>query len=154
AHDYALIRPDAIAPEDLARLVARSHLFKSGGGPIDQRDARAGAEATRVRAFPQANRQHAPRNPEVLDRARQGERVRRDDADVRLDIDEALLVELLRIDDRRVDIGENLEFVGAADVVAVARRAVRDDPPVADLAHLIRLERLDHPLLGGHAANP
>ena len=63
-------------------------------------------------------------------------------------------VEVLRIDDGRVDVGEDLEFVRAADVVAVARRAVGDDLVPVDLAHLSRLERLDHPVLRRHAADP
>jgi hypothetical protein len=53
----------------------------------------------RVSAFPQTNYEHASWNSEVFDGAREGEGVRRDDAHVGVDIDEALLVELLGIDD-------------------------------------------------------
>src|ERR1043166_6702279 len=70
------------------------------------------------------------------------------------DIDEGFLVEVLRVDDRRIDVGEQLEFVGAADVVPVARRAVGDDLVPVRLADLSRLERLAHPMLRGHAADP
>ena len=70
------------------------------------------------------------------------------------DFDEGVRVEVLRIDDGRVDVGEHLEFVRAADVVAVARRAVGNDLVAVDLAHLIRLERLDHAVLLRHAADP
>jgi L-ascorbate metabolism protein UlaG (beta-lactamase superfamily) len=42
-------------------------------------------------------------------------------------VDETLLVERLGIDDRRIDVRENLEFARAADVVAIARRSVRHD---------------------------
>ena len=45
----------------------------------------------------------------------------------RVHVDEALRVEVLRVDDGRVDVGEDLEFARAAHVVAVARRAVGDD---------------------------
>ena len=81
---------------------------------------------------------------------RQGERIGRDDADVRLDVDERLRVEVLRIDDGVVDVGEDLELVGDADVVAVRRHAVRDDAG----ARLALDERLDHPVLERHALDP
>src|SRR2546422_3359524 len=41
----------------------------------------------------------------------------------------------------RVEIGEQLEFIRAADVVAVARRAVGNNALTVDLFHLPRLER-------------
>ena len=89
----------------------------------------------------------------MLDRARQGEGIGRDDAHGALEVDERLGVERLGVDDGRVDVGEDLEFVRAADVVAVAGRAVGDHPPPVDLLHLAGLEWLDHSLLG-HAADP
>ncbi len=58
------------------------------------------------------------------------------------------------IDDGGVEVGEELEFVRAADVVAVARRAVGHDLVAVDLAHLPGLERLDHPVIARHAADP
>src|ERR1700754_130638 len=112
-------------------------------------DAAAG-----IRALAEADREHLARNAEVLNGACQGERIRRDDADVRLDVDEAALVERLRIDDRGVDVREHLELVGAADVVAVAGRAIRHQPVAVALLDLARGERLDHAVFGGHAANP
>src|SRR2546422_11536435 len=54
----------------------------------------------------------------------------------------------------RVEIGEQLEFIRAADVVAVARRAVGNNALTVDLFHLPRLERLDHAALGRHSADP
>src|ERR671936_504528 len=41
--------------------------------------------------------------------------------------DERLRIEVLRIDDRIVDVREHLEVVGDADVVAVGRETERDD---------------------------
>src|SRR4029079_1037636 len=73
-----------------------------------------------------------------------------DDADVAAEVHERLRVELLRIDDRGVDVGEDLEFLGAADGVAVARRAVGNDLLAVDFAHLPGLERLDHFVRLGH----
>src|SRR3546814_10564446 len=70
-----------------------------------------------------------------LDRARQRERIRRDDAHVRLDIHEARRIKRLRIDDGGVDVGEDLELARATHVVAIARRAVRDQ--------LVALAQLD-----------
>ncbi len=51
-------------------------------------------------------------------------------------------------------VGEHLEFVGAAHVVAVAGDAVGDQPLGALGAHLALDEGLDHAVLLGHAANP
>src|SRR5206468_11035858 len=76
------------------------------------------------------------------------------DADVASEVDERFLVERLRVDDRRVDIGEDLEFGRAADVVAVARRAVGNDAMPVRLSNLAGLERLDHAVLLGHAPDP
>ena len=81
---------------------------------------------------------------------RQRERVRRDDADVRLDVDERLRIEVLRVDHRVEDVGEHLELVADADVVAVRRDAVRDHAGADLLVH----ERLDHPVLARHALDP
>ncbi|MPN47200.1 hypothetical protein SDC9_194801 [bioreactor metagenome] len=53
-----------------------------------------------------------------------------------------------------MDIREDLEFAGAADVVAIARGAVADDLLAVDLAHLARLERLDHAVLLRHLTDP
>src|SRR5690606_9675029 len=78
----------------------------------------------------------------------------RNDADVSAKVDEGLLVEVLRIDHGRVDVGEDLEFVRTADVVAVARRAVGHDLLAVGFAHLTGLERLDHAVLGCHTADP
>ena len=62
----------------------------------------------------------------VFDRFGQGEAVRRNDAEIAFDIDEGARVELLGIDDRAVDVGEDLETAADAHVVAVARDAVGD----------------------------
>ena len=88
------------------------------------------------------------------DGARQRKRVGRDDAVIGSDLDEGARVEILRIDDGAVDVGEQLEFVGTADIVAVARCAVRYDALAVDLLHLVRLERFDHFVLLRHAAYP
>src|SRR5215831_135731 len=110
--------------------------------------------ATRVRRLAEADREHVPWDTEVLHGPGEREGVGGDDADVALEVDERLLVERLRVDDRRVDVGEDLEVVGAADVVAVARRSVRHNLVTVDGADLPRLERLDHPVLERHAADP
>src|SRR4029077_4039655 len=83
--------------------------------------------ATCVRRFSDCYGQNAARNPEEFHGARQRERIRRNDAHRALEIDERFLVETLRIDDGGIDVGEDLELVRAAYVVAVARRAVGYD---------------------------
>jgi len=55
-------------------------------------------------------------------------------------------VEVLRVDDGRVDVGEDLELGRTAHVVTVARRAVGDDALAVHLAHLAGLEGFDHAL--------
>ena len=106
--------------------------------------------AARVGRLAETDRQNVARDPEVLESAGQREGIRRDDADVRLDVHEGLRVEVLRIDDGVVDVGEDLELVADADVVTVRREAVRDDA----LAHLIVDEGFDHPLFERHALDP
>ncbi|KAG0162659.1 hypothetical protein DFQ30_001547, partial [Apophysomyces sp. BC1015] len=109
----------------------------------------------RVRRLAQAHGQHVARNAKVLNRARERKRVRRDDTHVALEIDKGFLIEILRIDNRRVDVREDLEFVRTADIVAVAGRAVADDlVAIRRNAHLIRREWLDQLVLLGHAPDP
>ena len=69
---------------------------------------------------------------------------------VGLDVDERPRVEVLRVDHGVVDVGEDLELVGDADVVAVRRQPVRHDA----LADLTVLERLDHAVLERHLPDP
>src|SRR5690606_6284861 len=86
--------------------------------------------------------------------AREGEAVGRDDAAVTLEIDKALLVEVLRVDHGAVDVGEHLEFRRAADVIAIAAGAVADDLAAIGLADLTGLEGLDHAGAFRHATDP
>src|SRR5580658_9888693 len=110
--------------------------------------------AARESAFADRDDEDVAGNSEVLDRARQRKRVGRDDADIAVEIDEALLIEGLRVDDGGVDVGKDLELARAAHIVAVARGAVRDDAAAVDLAYLLGLERLDHRVLARHAPDP
>ena len=64
--------------------------------------------------------------------------------------DERALVELLGIDDGAVDVGEDLEFVGHAQVVAVGRQTVGDDA----FADLLLRKGVDHIVFRGHFADP
>src|SRR5690606_37002953 len=63
-------------------------------------------------------------------------------------------VEALGVDDGGVDVGEDLEFAGAAHVIAVAGGAEGHDSAAVHLAHLFGREGFDHPLLLRHAADP
>ncbi|MNY11780.1 hypothetical protein D3C86_1448280 [compost metagenome] len=110
--------------------------------------------AARVGAFTQANGQYITRNAEIFDGAGQGEGVRRNDAHVAVDVDEAAGIEVLRVDDGRIDVGEHLEMIGATHIVAVARHAVGDHTAIVAAAHLALDERLDHAVFLRHAANP
>src|SRR5690606_16260339 len=111
--------------------------------------------APRIGALSEADHQHVARDAEELHGPRQREGAGGNDADVVLDVDEAVRIELFRIDDGRVDVGEHLELARAAHVVAVAGRAVADDAlAIGRVLDLPRLERLDHAVFGGHAADP
>ena len=122
--------------------------FRLERGNVDD-DAAAG-----VGGFAQADGQDVARDAEVFDRARQCEGIGRDDAAVVFDGDEVFRVEVFGIDDGAVDVGEDFEFVGAADVVAVAGRAVGDDALSVGFFDLIRLEGIDHAEFFAHAAYP
>src|SRR5687768_6365321 len=113
----ALVRVDLRGQRRRVRELERDVAFPLG---LERRHV-DDDPAARVGALPEADREHVARDPEQLDRARERERVRRDDADLALEVYEAARVEVLRIDDRRVDVREDLELVGAAHVVAVAR---------------------------------
>src|SRR3546814_504162 len=106
--------------------------------------------AARIGRLAEADDEDVARDAEIFDRARQREAVRRDDAAVGLAVDEAVRSEILGIDDRAVDIGEDLELVGNARVIAVGGEAVAD----AAVAALRLDERFDHALRLGGFANP
>ena len=110
--------------------------------------------AARVGGFAQAHGQHVARDAEIFHGACQREGIGRDDAAVVFHGHEVFRVEVFRIDDGAVDVGEDFEFVGAADVVAVAGRAVGNDAAAVLLFDLVGLERLNHAVLFGHAAYP
>ncbi len=60
------------------------------------------------------------------------------------------MVEVFGIDDGGVDVGEDLELVRHANVVAVGGHAVGDHA----IPDLVFHERLDHPLFARHLHNP
>src|SRR5579875_1038855 len=78
------------------------------------------------------------------------EAVGRDNNGVGFSIDKASLAKGFGIHNRRIDIGENLELVGHARVIAVAGNAVADYPFTA----LLLYKRLDHAVFQRHPANP
>ena len=70
--------------------------------------------------------------------------------DVAAALDEALRVEVLGVDQRVVDVGEDAELGRHARVVAVGRQPVGDHA----LAGLPVDERLDHAVRSRHLADP
>jgi hypothetical protein len=117
-------------------------------GHVDD-DAAAG-----ISRLAEADGQYGSWNPEVFNGPGQCERVWWNNAHIVLYIDEARGIESFRVDDGRVDIRENLEFIRAAYVISVARRAVRNDATTLVLANLSWLEWLDHAVVGRHVPNP
>src|SRR5450756_1229810 len=110
--------------------------------------------AARISGLAQADGQYTAWDAEIFDGTRQRKRIGRDDAVIGSYLDEGIWIEILRIDDGAVDVGEQLEFVGAANIVTIAGCAIRYDALAVDLLHLIRLERFDHFVLLRHAAYP
>src|SRR5690606_25085412 len=97
--------------------------------------------------------EHAARNSEVFHGAGQGKGIGRNDAHIAHEVHERLLIEVLGVDDGRIDVREDLELVGAAHVVAVAAGAVAHDALAIDRAHLAGLEGFYHPG-GGCSPDP
>src|SRR5699024_3287576 len=98
----------------------------------------------RIRAFAKTDSKHGTGNTKVFDRPCQGKRVGRDNAYITLEVDEGFFIERFGINNCRVDVRENLEFVGATHVVAVAAGAVADYLIPIDATNLAGLERLYH----------
>ena len=107
-----------------------------------------------VGGFAQADGQDVARDAEIFDCARQCKGVGRNDAAVVFDCNEVFRVEVFRVDDGAVDIGEDFKFIGTTDVVAVAGCAVGNDALAVGLFDLVGLERLNHAVFFGHAAYP
>lgn len=110
--------------------------------------------AARIGRLAQANRQDIARDTEILDRPSQRKRVRWNDADIGLHIDEAVRVEVLRIDNGRIDVGKDLEFIRTPDIIAITGCAVGNDAPLPRISDLTAFKRLDHAVLLRHAAYP
>ena len=108
-------------------------------------DAAAG-----VRTFAEADHQHVARDTEIFDRVGQHEAVGRNGAGRALAVDKAGRAKRFRIHHVAVDIGKNLERVRNPGVVTIAAEPVRDH----SVAALTFDERLDHGVLGRHAADP
>src|SRR4029453_3990387 len=85
--------------------------------------------AARISRLAQAENEHIAGDAKILDRPGQRKGGGRYDADFALQVDERVRIEVFRVYDRRIDIGEELEFIRAADIVAVAGRAERQDLP-------------------------
>jgi hypothetical protein len=104
----------------------------------------------RIGRFAEADHQHVTRHAEIFDGAGERKAVGRNDADVGLAVDEAVVGKVLWVDERIVDVCEDLELVGDARVIAVARQPVAD----AALPPLRLDERLDHAVFLRLLANP
>ncbi len=107
-----------------------------------------------IRTLAEANSQNVPGDAKVFDRARERKTVWRNQYRFGFNIHEILLIEFLRIDYRAVDVGEEFEFIGAANVVTIARRAVRNDLSAIYFLHLARFKRIDHSELARHFPDP
>lgn len=103
-----------------------------------------------VSALAKADHKYVFGDAEILDRAGKCKAVGRDHADIGLAVDEAVPVEILRIDHRAVYIGEDLELGCHPRVVAVTRQPVADYP----FATLRLDERLDHAFVLRLVADP
>ena len=82
--------------------------------------------ATRISRLTQTDGQHILWDFEVLDGTCKCEGVWGDNTDIRFNIDKAFVVKVFWINNSRMDIGKYLKLVSTSNVVAVTRRAVRD----------------------------
>ena len=101
--------------------------------------------AARIGGFAQANGQYIFWYAEVLNRARQGERVRRDNAHIVFDIDKAFGIKGLGIHRRRVNIREHFELWSTTNVITIARSAVGNYFITILVTHLARFKGVNHP---------
>jgi hypothetical protein len=116
---------------------------------LQRRDVNDDA-ATGVGGFPQADDQDVARNAKIFDGVAERETVRGNDANVGLAVHEAGGLKGFGIDNRGINIGEDLELVRDAGVIAVAGQAVADHAVT-----LLRLdERLNHAVVLRHPADP
>ena len=96
--------------------------------------------AAGISALAKADDQHIAGYAKIFNRAGQGKAVGRDDADIGLAIHKAFWVKILGVDDGAIDIGENLELVRHARVIAIRGQAIAD----AAIAALSLHKRFNH----------
>src|ERR1017187_6160786 len=106
--------------------------------------------AARIGRLADADGEHIAWNLEVFHRAGQGERIWRNDANIRFQADKRALVKFFWIHDGAVHVGEYLEFVGDPEVISVTRETVRDNT----FADLFFRKGADHVLLDCHFSDP
>src|SRR5690606_9682757 len=82
--------------------------------------------ATRISRLTQAHGQDITWNAEIFDGTRQSKRVRRNNTNIRLNINKAALIKVLRIDNCRMHIGEYFKFTCTTHVITIAGYAIRN----------------------------
>src|SRR5258705_12379134 len=107
-----------------------------------------------VGAIAQTYSENISGDSKVFDRARQGETIWRNDDRVTFDVDKIVRVKVLWVDNGAVQVGKQLELVGAANVVSVAGSAVGNNSSAIIFFNLVGLERVDHAEFGCHSADP
>ena len=151
----------ALEEENLAESFVGVHLGREGSGVGDfegDETLPLGLEGSHVHddsaagvgGFSDADGEDIAGNTEVLDGAGQREGVWRHDDGRGLNGYEGPLVKGLGVNDGAIDIGEDFELVGNAEVVALGREAIGNDA----FADLFFAERLDHPVVDGLLPDP
>src|SRR6056300_1939520 len=121
---------------------------------LQGRDVNNDATAS-IGRLAEANREYRSRNAKIFHRPCQSKGVRWDNTNIALHIDKTVGIKVLWIYDRRVSIGEDFEFVGAANIVAIGRSTVGYQlATFCIIPHLTRLKRLNHALVLGHTSDP
>src|SRR5690606_16122146 len=93
-----------------------------------------------IGGFAEADDEDIARDAEIFDGARKNKGIRRNNAHIRLAINETVVGEGFRIDSGRIDIGEYLELIGNPGVVAIGGKTIGDGA----FALLAFDKRLDH----------
>ena len=131
-----------------------NHLFKSNLAFIFKPNFGVSGKASCIRTLTKTDCQHIARNAKIFNSTRQCKAVRRNNALRTFKVNKALIVKVLGIDDCAVDVGEDLELIGASNVIAVAACTVADDATCFILTNLSRRERLNHAVCFSHVFDP
>jgi len=142
---------DRVSDAALPRIY---QLEEGSADVVGTQNLRVSGEAPGIRALTKTDGQHVSGDLELFHRSRQSKAVRWNDTDIADHIHKTLLIEILGIHHSRVDVGEDLEFVGHSNIVAIAGGSVTDQPfSIGCVSDLTGFERFDHAVVFSQMSN-